>query len=261
MKDYLIFRLYGVLSSWGDIAIGDIRPSYSYPSKSAVIGLLSAALGIKRDEDKKLAELFKLSFSVRIDAKGMSIEDYHTIQSPSQQALKTARHNYRADEILAIDNRKEQGAIQSRRTYMTDSVYTIALREPDKQIRWEEFGKDVNSFSGLIQYLRQPKFTLYLGRKSCPICLPLEPQLQTGSNVIEAFKKSRFVFDLELSTLTNEQKLIQYYSEENHNSEMKLSRRDQPVNRVRWQFTDRDEYYYAEQRQNPTRPLEDTNVL
>lgn len=247
MKDYLIFRLYGVLSSWGDIAVGDIRPSYAYPSKSAVIGLLSAALGIKRDESKKLEELFKLSFSVRVDASGMSIEDYHTIQSPSEQALKTARHNSRLDEILAIENKKEQGAIQSRRTYMTDSVYTVALSEPDEtHINWGKLAEDVGGLYDLINYLQKPRFILYLGRKSCPLCLPLESQIQPASNIKEAFDKSHFDFDEELSKLNNGQKLIRYYSEENYKSEMKLSRRDQPVSRDRWQFTDRDEYYFSE---------------
>ena len=56
MKDYLLFRLHGALASWGDIAVGDIRPSYRYPSKSAVIGLLAAALGVERDEHHKQAE-------------------------------------------------------------------------------------------------------------------------------------------------------------------------------------------------------------
>ena len=66
MNDYLLFRLYGALASWGDIAVGNIRPSYGYPSKSSVIGLIAAALGVKRDKHEKQTELSKLLFSVRI---------------------------------------------------------------------------------------------------------------------------------------------------------------------------------------------------
>nr|WP_284509571.1 CRISPR-associated protein Cas5 [Salinivibrio costicola] len=48
MRDYLVFRLYGPLASWGEPAVGGDRPTSAYPSRSAVLGLLGAALGIKR---------------------------------------------------------------------------------------------------------------------------------------------------------------------------------------------------------------------
>ena len=252
MRDYLLFRLYGALASWGDIAVGDIRPSYAYPSKSAIIGLVSAALGVERQESEKLEELFKLIFSVRIDAVGMPIEDYHTIQSPSQAALKTARHNSRAAEIAAIrweqmEKKQQPGAIQSRRTYYTDSIYTVALSETDlERVKWDVL--KINDLSGLLAKLREPEFPLYLGRKSCPLGLPLEPQIKTAENVKQAFVKAEFDFKDELMPLLEKSRIIRYYTEEKEMTEMKQSRRDQPVSKERWQFTDRDEYYFAEQR-------------
>ena len=136
MRDYLLFRLHGALASWGDIAVGDIRPSYRHPSKSAVIGLIAAALGVEREKYEKQSELAKLSFSVRIDATGVPIDDYHTVQAPSEQAIKHDRgKNFwtRIDEIEAIKFRvvgskssAEAGAIQSKRTYYCDAVYTDA---------------------------------------------------------------------------------------------------------------------------------------
>ena len=39
------------MASWGEIAVGENRHTASYPSKSAIIGLLGAALGIKRDDE------------------------------------------------------------------------------------------------------------------------------------------------------------------------------------------------------------------
>ena len=107
MRDYLLFRLHGALASWGDIAVGDIRPSYRHPSKSAVIGLIAAALGVEREKYEKQSELAKLSFSVRIDATGVPIDDYHTVQAPSEQAIKHDRgKNFwtRIDEIEAINS-------------------------------------------------------------------------------------------------------------------------------------------------------------
>lgn len=255
MSDYLIFRLYGALASWGDIAVGNIRPSYRYPAKSAVIGLIAAALGVERDEHEKQTELAKLIFSVRIDALGSPIEDYHTIQAPSEQAIKNDRAKSfwtRIDEIEAIkwrviqaQNNAEAGAIQSRRTYYCDSVNTIALCENSlNRTNWQGFS--LSSIRDLIQCLKQPKFTLYLGRKSCPLGMPLEPQVKPGSNCMDAFKQAEFRFNSELELILKQSSSIQYYSEEGFdNAHMKLTRRDQPVSRSAWQFSERDEYYFS----------------
>lgn len=57
MKDFLVFRLYGPIVSWGNIAVGEYRPSDSFPTKSAIIGLISASFGFDRSEDGKISEL------------------------------------------------------------------------------------------------------------------------------------------------------------------------------------------------------------
>ena len=51
--EYLLFRLYGPLASWGEIAVGESRHTAAYPGKAALIGLLAAALGIRRDEEER----------------------------------------------------------------------------------------------------------------------------------------------------------------------------------------------------------------
>ncbi len=255
MNSYLVFRLFGPLATWGDIAVGDIRPSYRYPSKSAIIGLIAASLGIRRNEQEKLYELSKLQFSVRVDNFGVPIEDYHTIQTPSEQAIKSDRSKEywtRLDEIEAINwrviqskNNSEAGAIQSRRTYYCDSLYSVALNEAtNKPIAWTTIKADVNQLHDLLAYLEKPLFTLYLGRKSCPLGLPLETQLLEGEDCLAAFSKAQFSFGDELVLFNLSDQRVVFYTEENlPNSQMKLSRRDQPVNKSTWQFTDRDEYY------------------
>ena len=52
----LIFQLEAPLSSWGEVAVGEYRPSAEYPSQSAVQGLLGAALGLDRDDDAAQAD-------------------------------------------------------------------------------------------------------------------------------------------------------------------------------------------------------------
>ena len=57
MREYLMFRLYGPMASWGDIAVGEYRPSFAHPSKSAVMGMLAAAVGLRREEEDKIAAI------------------------------------------------------------------------------------------------------------------------------------------------------------------------------------------------------------
>ena len=97
----------------------------------------------------------------------------------------------------------------------------------------------------IVDFLKKPQFTLYLGRKSCPLGLPLEPQIiKAAKNCTDAFQRVEFKFAVELEPILNNIETNQYYTEEiPEKGKMKLMRRDQPVNRIAWQFTERDEYY------------------
>lgn len=56
MSQYLIFQLHGPMASWGV----DARRSASYhelPSRSALLGLLAAGVGIRRDDTERLNAL------------------------------------------------------------------------------------------------------------------------------------------------------------------------------------------------------------
>ena len=81
MKEYLVFRLYGPIVSWGDIAVGEERPTFMHPTKSSILGLLAAALGIRRNEESRhhqLAESY--GYAVLVEAEGILLRDYHTTQ-------------------------------------------------------------------------------------------------------------------------------------------------------------------------------------
>ena len=46
----LLLRLSGPLQSWGSDSLYDNRNTDYYPTKSGVIGLIAAALGLKRED-------------------------------------------------------------------------------------------------------------------------------------------------------------------------------------------------------------------
>ena len=138
MADFLVFQLYGALASWGDIAVGEYRPSQGQPSKSAVTGLLAAALGIARAD-----------------------EAYTT----------------RRQELLS--DRLSLNTILSQRDYRTDAFYQIAVWPIDKDAPY--------SLEDFYYALRRPKFSLYLGRRSCPAGLPLYPRMMPDVTLKQAF--------------------------------------------------------------------------
>lgn len=167
--EYLVFRLYGPLASWGETAIGEARPSGFYPSRSALLGLVAATMGVERDDAVGLEQLrVSLGFAVKTHVHGDLLRDYHTAQMPSRS--KAAHYRTRRDELAIA---KEQlNTVLSSRDYRMDGVWVVAvwLKQPSQLTLESLEGK-----------LRKPVFTPYLGRKACPLALPLMAQRVEGS--------------------------------------------------------------------------------
>ena len=74
----LLLRLAAPLQSWGADSKFETRKTNREPTKSGVIGLLAAALGLRRDDAAGLARLNSLHFAVRADREGSLLVDFHT---------------------------------------------------------------------------------------------------------------------------------------------------------------------------------------
>lgn len=251
--DILVFRLYGPMASWGEIAVGESRHSANYPGKSAVLGLLGAALGIKRDDEEKQQQLQQgYTLAVELLTPGHLLRDYHTTQVPD--SVGKFIYRTRRDELVL--GRERLGTILSSREYRTDAMALVAVRAlPDAPF----------TLADILDALLQPKYHLYLGRKSCPLAAPLSPQLLTDQpNYLAAFKAYQHKPMLPTS-IASDGTLAQrdhdwlgrpndrhYYWEgrpEDFSDTLDLSRRqtrtrhDQPLSRKRWQFVPRQEHY------------------
>ena len=85
----LFLRLEGPLQAWGSHESKFvIRRTTEAPTKSGVIGLLCAALGVSRSQagDEWLPKLIELRFGVRIDVPGIRWWDYHTVGARNADA-------------------------------------------------------------------------------------------------------------------------------------------------------------------------------
>ncbi len=248
MADYLVFRLYGSLASWGEIAVGESRHSAVYPSKSALLGLLGAAVGVRREDDAGQQALFRgYRFGVKLVCAGTPLRDYHTVQAPPQQ--RNVRYRSRRQELA---EKSRLGTLLSAREYRCDSISLVAAEAlPDA--RWE--------LADLTEALRRPHFPLYLGRKSCPPALPLMPQLVSSATLHDALEGAAQPSLLALLNRNPEQAwpiaadrivlrpaAARYYWEDGMESgmtaSMQLTRHDQPLSRQRWQFAPRREWVF-----------------
>lgn len=253
--ELLLFRLYGPLASWGEIAVGESRHTANYPSKSAILGLIAAALGIERSDETMQNRLQQgYALAVEVLSTGQLLRDYHTAQVPDS----VGKFSYRTRRDELVLGKERLGTILSSREYRSDALVVVALRAlPEAPF----------SLKQIEEKLRKPVFHLYLGRKSCPLAAPLNPQLLIEqNNFLAAFKAYRHSPLLP----THKQKEIgnqpverdrywldvnserHYYWEglpEDFSDTLDLSRRqtrvrhDQSLSRKRWQFVPRQEHY------------------
>lgn len=239
MNELLMFQLYGPLAAWGEPAVGEYRPTATHPGKSQIVGLLGAALGLRRDQDAELTSLAEgLGLAVRIEANGDLGRDYHTIQVPPSR--RGQRLYTRRDELLYGN----LNTILSRRDYRLDAAWTCALWATDSA---------QYSLADLAEALRRPRFVLYLGRKSCPPALPLNPRILQAATLKQAFADYPMDERLAERLLPDEHPLHHVWEAPlpdglesgfaNNEYLWQVPRKDLPRSRTRWQFGTRDEYH------------------
>lgn len=98
MSQYLIFQLHGPMASWGVDAPGEVRHTHELPSRSALLGLLAAGVGIRRDDTERL-NAFNRHYSLVVCASRNPrwARDYHTVQMPKE--VRKARYFSRREEL------------------------------------------------------------------------------------------------------------------------------------------------------------------
>ncbi len=130
-----------------------------YPSKSAIIGLLSGAIGVRRHQSvETLSRLNTLLMGVRIDREGVLIEDFQIANPP----LITAEGGVSKSQDGAMLTGKNDV-----REYIADASFLVALQGSEEIIEL------------CVQALDNPVFPLYYGRKFCTPLMP--PFVGTGN--------------------------------------------------------------------------------
>jgi CRISPR system Cascade subunit CasD len=227
------------MASWGEIAVGEYRHSADHPTKSAIIGMVEAALGIRRENEEMHSCLSdSLGVACLVRDPGTPIEDYHTIQTPPQSALKSARYIWTRKDELSIGSALLY-TIESRREYRCDTFAHVCL--------WEKEGVKVPySLEQIAHALNSPRFCLSLGRKSCPPGLPVHARVIEVSTLLEAFMNAEKEIT-EILRLFHFSPVAAMYWESDGVPGIDvrhiITRRDEIASRKRWTFLNRAEHY------------------
>lgn len=161
----LLLRCEGPLQAWGDQQSKFvIRRTAEAPTKSGIFGILCAALGVSRVEAAKrwLAELGALRMGVRIDRPGVRWWDYHTVGA--RMRLRTA------------EGKSKTGALLSRREYLCDASFLVALQG------------DPELIARIRAALAVPKWPPFLGRKCCPPSRPILDKADGAGRTFESLE-------------------------------------------------------------------------
>jgi CRISPR system Cascade subunit CasD len=145
----VLLRLEGPLQSWGTQGRFSIRDTDAEPSKSGVLGLVAAALGVVRGDDAALAELAGLRMAVRVDAEGHPLRDYHTVGAGRFRGRPQRVYGAGHDTVL------------TERHYLADASFLVAL------------GGDADLVERIVHALQHPVWPPFLGRRACPPAAPI----------------------------------------------------------------------------------------
>ncbi len=246
MTQYLTATLYAPLASFGALAVGERRGAERYPTRSMLIGLLGAALGVERADETAQASLGQgYYFAIQIFSAGRPFTDYHTAQMPGRD--KKMRYATRREELA---DKSALNTVLTSRDYRTDFLAGLAISAASQA---------PFPLEALQTALSQPHYTLSLGRKSCVFGLPLAPLVADYTGPREALhslwlrrnetapsaavfqqlnaKPGEIIMDAALAP-ADESKTIEFV-------------RDQPISRKRWQFGLRDVAILSAERPSP----------
>jgi CRISPR system Cascade subunit CasD len=232
--DFLTCMLAAPIGAMGALAVGERRGTWERPGRSAVLGLVAACLGLER-EDEAAHQALEAGYgmALRVERVGPLLADYHTAQVPPQRRGRVFRT--RREELAVPD----LGTILSRRDYRAEVVVFVALWSRKAAPRW--------SLETLGEAMQHPLFVPYLGRRACPLMLPLAPEIEPASDPAAALaaraERDRGLQLLGLQPLTDPIVTLDVADARQFNLPHRRVelRRDALASRQRWQFNLREE--------------------
>ncbi|MDQ8189671.1 type I-E CRISPR-associated protein Cas5/CasD [Roseibacillus persicicus] len=172
----LAFYLDAPMQSWGSSSKYQYRETGSFPTKSALIGLVAAAHGIDKCDPHEAEKLTPLS-ALRLTVVKMEKDHVATTRLMDFHSVGGG-YNWRSSqrEKMSIPPKASGapfGTVITRRSYLTDASFIALLEGPSETL--------VTAKKALLN----PVWGVWFGRKTCLPATPLTPTL--GETREEAF--------------------------------------------------------------------------
>lgn len=215
MTEYLVLTLSATIAAMGDLAGHERRGTCHWPGRSAITGLLGAALGLRRDDDFAAIDELGMAVAMFNSAGEAGFRDYHTVETiPTAKA----RHPNSRPQALRTARGKTNTTI-TLRDYRTGFLCGVAL--------WG------GSLEPLHKALLHPRYALYLGRKSCPLSAPVAPRRVSAGSAQEALSQ------VQVPAWRGRVAATQMMTDATADDEHVELRHDMAVDRKHWHFAPR----------------------
>ena len=175
MREHLVWTIAGPMGSFGESVRAERRRTTLLPPKSALAGMVAAALGIERGDNGAHEALNRYGFAVQSLDESAPLRDYHTVQTVPESVTGTATRG----AALAKAGRRIHTLV-TLRDYRAD----VAMRAT----MWADAPRW--TLAEIARALRAPAFPLCIGRRSCPLATPTCPLLVHAHTPLEALDQS-----------------------------------------------------------------------
>jgi CRISPR system Cascade subunit CasD len=158
MDMVLAMYLDSPLQSWGYRSHFERRTTLHHPTRSGILGIMCAAMGIDRADVKGLRRLDPLRLSILCFGESDQLMDYHTVGGGYDKNKQEERQS-----IPHTADGKVRGTVPTRRYYLQDTKFGILVEGEEPLL------------SEIAAALQNPRWGIWLGRKSC---IPTSPVYQ-----------------------------------------------------------------------------------
>jgi CRISPR system Cascade subunit CasD len=169
-QSYLGLYLDAPMQSWGYQSKFDRRTSFAFPTKSGIIGMICAAMGIDRSNPDILQDLSNLKMTMLTFQSNGRLTDFHTVGGGWDKKSNPAH-------IVKTAQGSVGNTVITRREYLLQSRFGVLIMG------------ELLFLEKIAGALYDPKWGIWLGRKSCipatPICQGIFSDSQTAIGHLE----------------------------------------------------------------------------
>ena len=176
----LVFTLaapYGAFAVTFHAANAAAKGTQLDPPKSALVGLLGAALGLERLALNDLADNLFVAVRTGLRPRPDPKPDYHTITPPVPPRDSGPWTRFEELRPALSGALPTPGAILSTRHHWQTGLWTVAAARR---------GVGTPTIDVLRDALAHPRWPLYAGRRACSLGLPPDPEILEAPGPVEA---------------------------------------------------------------------------